>query len=213
MSEKSSLRKFVEYINSHILPFIDYGELQKSYDTDMEYAKGILHRLHNAMIKTYGDEHLDYMSGEEGFVMIPAVVRGIESEKMCIALVDLDLHSSGEHWGTSFLCKYGVIDQSGEFIKNNSILKAETAEINAMYLPYDYCYTASIPCDIHIDENRLPKKIKEVLRDFRNYRVTLQHEQEEKPSVIEKIRKGDGEKSASQKPKTPKNKKKTEPEL
>lgn len=42
MSEKNGIDRFMEYINNHILPFIDYGSLQVSYDTDMVYAKGVL---------------------------------------------------------------------------------------------------------------------------------------------------------------------------
>ena len=185
MADKSKTDQYVEHINSRILPFIDYYELQASYDTDMAYAKGILNRLHEAVAEVYGGGSLDETDGDEGFVIVPGVVCGRDSGKICIALLDLDLSSSGEHWGTSFLCKYGVIAQDGvERVSNNdAVLKSEIREIVSIYLPYDYCYTASIPGDIHVNRAKLPEKIKAVLADFRNHRAVLQFEQDEDNEV------------------------------
>jgi len=174
MSDKSKTDLFVEHVNSHILPFIDYSALQASYDSDMVYAKGILNRLHEAMVTAYGSERLSETDGENGFVVIPGVVCGRESGKTCLALLELDLSSSGEHWGTSYLCKYGVISQDGA--ANNSVLKSEIKEINAAYIPYDYGYTATIPGDIHVDRASLPDGIKSILDDFKNHRAALQSE-------------------------------------
>ena len=181
MEGKNPTNRYVDYINSYILPFIDYYKLQYSYSTDMVYAKGILNRLHEAMIKVYGSERLDIDDTEDGFVIIPAVVRGSESKNICIALIQLDLSSSGEHWSTDFLCKYGVISQDGNSVmqNNNKISMSEFKEIKSMYIPYDYCYTAAIPCDIHVDRARLPEVLKSVLQDFRNHKAELQFEHEE----------------------------------
>ena len=179
MDEKNRADQYAGHINSRILPFIDYTELQASYASDMVYAKGILNRLHEAMVEIYGSERLED-DGGDGFVLIPGVVRGIDSGKMCVALLELDLSSSGEHWGTSFLCEYGVIGQDGiEKVSNNdAVLKAEITEIVSKYLPYDYCYTASVIGDIHINWNRLPEEIKDVLKDFHNHRAALLHEED-----------------------------------
>lgn len=173
MSEKSTVDRYVEHINRHILQSIDYAKLQKSYDTDMVYAKEILNRLHEAMVNAYGHERLDeYAGDEDGFVVIPGIVRGKESGKIGLALLDLDLSSSGEHWGTSFLCEFGVISQTED--KEDHVAKT----LSKRFAPYDYCYTATIPGDIHIHEATLPDELKAVLRDFRN----------NKPSVLEGIR-------------------------
>jgi len=205
MSEKNKTDQYVEYINKHILPFIDYSKLQDSYNIDMAYAKGVLTRLHEAMVEVYGSDRLNEFDGDEGFVVIPGAVQGKESKNVAIALLDLDLSSSGEHWGTSFLCHYGVVSQSGDMKdpERESVMK----EIGS----YDYCYTAAISGDIHVDNNRLPEELKDILSDFRNHRAVFQNEREEKPSVLDKIR--EAEKAQKEPKKDKPSQKKTGPEL
>ena len=186
MRNKSKLEQYVDDINSNILPHIDYERLDASYRTDMVYAKGVLNRLHEAMAEAYGGEQLVERDGDEGFVIIPGVVRGRDSGNMCIALLDLDLSSSGEHWGTSYLCKYGVISQTGDNAALGDELKAQMREMNAAFIPYDYCYTATLVSDIHIRHDALPEELKAVLADFRNHRALLLHE--EKPSIKDRLR-------------------------
>jgi len=179
MADKNTTDKYVDYINKHILQSIDYSELQKSYGTDMSYAKTVLNKLHDAMVKVYGSEQFDEYDGDDGVVIIPGIIRGRESGKMCVVLLDIDLYSSGEHWGTTFLCEYGVINQNQVYSKTAD--SAELRKAIAPYSVYDYCYTAEIPDDIHIDKTRMPEDIKSVLRNFRNHAG-------EKPSVIKQIR-------------------------
>jgi hypothetical protein len=227
MESKNKTEKYVEYLNSHILPFIDYTELQNSYGTNMIYAKGILNRLHEAMVKIYGSECFDEPYSNDGLVVIPGVVRGINSGKMCIVLLELDLSSSCEHWGTSFLCKYGVIGQEGnEAVSNNDkVLKSEVREVLEAHLPYDYCYTASIPNDFHVVKAQLPKELKAILDDYQNHRAVLQFEHEElvsdkkhkirntrngKPSVIQELRRAAQARKESKKERPLRNKTKPE---
>ena len=179
MIEKNKTDIYVDYINKHILQSVDYSELQKSYDTDMLYAKTILNKLHDAMIKVYGGEQLGEYDGDDGIVIIPGIVRGRESGKMCVVLLDIDISSSGEHWGTTFLCEYGVVNQNQAY--SNKANAAELRKAIQPYGSYDYCYTAKIPGDIHIDKARLPEDMQSVLRDFRNHNG-------EKPSVMNQIR-------------------------
>ena len=161
MNEKSSTHRYIEYINANIVPFIDYDELQKSYATEkMTYARCILNKLHEAMVKIYGSEQLEEFDGDEGFVAIPGFVRGRDNGQLCLALLDIDLSSSGEHWGTTFFCKYGVISQA-DFDKYPA-----AREIVKQIGVYDYCYTATIPGDIHVDNGRLPDKLKEILNEL-----------------------------------------------
>jgi len=179
MIEKNKTDIYVDCINKHILQSVDYSELQKSYDTDMLYAKTILNKLHDAMIKVYGGEQLGEYDGDDGIVIIPGIVRGRESGKMCVVLLDIDISSSGEHWGTTFLCEYGVVNQNQAY--SNKANAAELRKAIQPYGSYDYCYTAKIPGDIHIDKARLPEDMQSVLRDFRNHNG-------EKPSVMNQIR-------------------------
>lgn len=178
MSGNSKTDLYLDHIRSHILPFIDYSELQRSYETDMVYAKGILNRLHITMGLVYGGESLGGM--DEGDVVVPGIIRGSRSGNLCIALLTLDLSSSGEHWGTDYLCKYGVISQDGNspISNNDRVLASEVKEINDAYLPYDYAYTATIPDDIHVDFDSLHYQIKDILTDFHNHHAELLYEGE-----------------------------------
>jgi len=178
MDNKSTVDRYIDHINDHILPFVDYDRLQKSYATDMVYAKGILNRLHEAMVQCYGIDRLDMHSGDEGFVLIPGVVHGKESGNVYLALLDLDLSSSGEHFGTEFFCEHGVVSQSRD---------VDSPAMNAIWErigSYDYCYTATIPGDIHIDKSRLPDKLKSIMADFHVHREVFAHENTEKRTRI-----------------------------
>lgn len=219
------LTRYVDYINVNILPFIDYDKLQKSYATDTAYAKGVLNCLHGAMVKIYGSEYLDWRTSEDGFVMIPGIVQGRENGNICLALLDLDLTSSCEHWGTTFLCKYGAISQSD--IGESPAADAITKHIGT----YDYCYTALTHDDHHVDFETLPSKLKAVLADFERYKMVSKPKEPlrfravgsatkaKKPSVLDELRddakaaKSGSTKDASTANKSEKTKKKYEPEL
>lgn len=164
---------YIRSINAHILPFIDYPALHRSYETDMAYAKGILRRLHDAMIAAYGSEKLYEVDSGDGFVLIPGVLRSQVSGRMCLALLELDLSSGGEHWGTSYLCKYGVIPEGIERLASKGAPVDAVREMNRLYIPYDYGYTAVIPNDIHIRKSSLPEPLRDVLYDFHNHSTDL----------------------------------------
>ena len=185
----NKIAEYIEYINSRILAHIDYNKLHRSYETDMVYAKGILNELHEAMVKCYGSEILDRHDGDDGFVLIPGVIQSrAHKQNLCLALLHLDLSSSGEHWGTEFICKYGVISQNSTDSESNSdkYLKAVEKYLASTYIPYDYGYTAIIPHDHHVRKDMLPERLLSVLEDFRNHRAVLKVE-DERPSAVEKL--------------------------
>jgi hypothetical protein len=189
MGEKNKTERYTDHINSHILPFIDYSELHKSYETDMAYAKGILNRLHTAMIDIYGGERLDEQDGDDGFAVGPGVIRAEKSGGMCLALFDLDLSSSGEHYGTSYLCKYGVVSQDMDALKAKGVPTFAAEIMNKAFIPYDYGYTATIPCDIHVTKSRLLEALRDVLNDFKNHNADLIFdENEDNPHGLEAYR-------------------------
>ena len=153
MSEKSAPEKYSNYLEEYIFPFVDFEKLQKSYGTDMVYAKGLLHCLHEHMIEFYGGERMDEKNSLRGMVYIPAVLRGDISGNVCLAMLTLDLIAKGEHWETSYLCGKGIMTDD--------------------YIPFEYCYTADIPGDYRIDKEKLPDEIKSVLDDFKNHSFEL----------------------------------------
>jgi len=209
LSEKNGLEKYADELNNNILPNIDYNKLQESYSTDMVYAKGVLNRLDKAMEAAYGTVALSHDDGDDGFVLVPGVIRGRESGNMCLALLELDLSSSGEHWGTSYLCKYGVVSQTaaGNDPETGEAAQAMAKEMNKAFIPYDYCYTAAVLGDIHVQPSQLPKELREVITDFRNHRAVLLNE--EKASVIDRLKDSVNEAKPSAGQEKPK---KTDPE-
>lgn len=171
LKEKPPTERFIEYINANILPFIDYNQLSQSYRTeDKAYAKGILNLLHTAMKEQYGTDMLapSYASMEDDYAVIPGVIQGKKSGEVAIALLGIDLASSGEHCQTDILCHCGIVSQG-----SSELPAPVMAKINAAYMPYDYSYTANIPGDIHVDKNRLPDGIKEILSSFQSHTAEL----------------------------------------
>ena len=122
-------------------------------------------------------------------------------------MLDLDLSSSGEHWGTSFLCKYGVIAQNGD--RSNP----EVKEICSAIGSYDYCYTATIPDDIHVDNESLPAELAAVLKDFRKYKSEISRPSDKprknskKPSLLDGVKEAEKTIKENDKDNQPKNKK------
>lgn len=101
--DKTSI--YVDYLNQKVLPTIDYDRLQASYGTQVkDYAKSVLHLLYKAMVQCYGTDCLT--EGVTDYVMVPGVVQSKEKRNLCIALLELDLTSSGEHYETNFLTGY-----------------------------------------------------------------------------------------------------------
>ena len=151
--------KFIDYINSKILPNIEYGKLQESYATDdKQYAKSVLHDLHEAVKLCYGTSEFDGDSydSNDGFVLLPGVVLGIKTGKIAIALLEFDLSSAGEHRQTTFLLDIGLVPQATDNKKLN-------ARIIRDFMPYEYGYTTVIHRDIHVNPDTLPEAIQDML--------------------------------------------------
>ena len=148
---------FIEKLNSEIIPYIDYENLERSYkSTDKTYAKEVLKAIHNKFMSVY---NTDALKESDEMVTLPAVIKGINTDEICIGVVDIDLESSGEHWGTAFLTKHGLLQQgSSELTKDEKQFLAET------FSPYVYAYTIGVENDIHVNINNLPPDMKEFLQ-------------------------------------------------
>ncbi|OQB11475.1 MAG: hypothetical protein BWY15_02457 [Firmicutes bacterium ADurb.Bin193] len=148
---------FIEKLNSEIVPYIDYEKLDQSYkSTDKTYAKEVLKAIHNKFMSVY---NTDTIEESDEIVTLPAVIKGINTGKICVGVVDIDLESSGEHWGTGFLTKHGLLQQG-----SSELTKTEKQFIDENFIPYVYAYTIGVENDIHVNINNLPSDMKEFLQ-------------------------------------------------
>ena len=161
---------FIQNLNRFLVgKDFDMYKLSKSYETeDKQYAKDVLREMHKIFVETYETDCIDEIDdAENDFLYIPAVIKSIDTGKTCIGLVHLDRTSSGEHWDTVYMTKFGIISQSDP--KDNEFV------INEMksFMPYNYWYTPEYEGDIHVNKQKLPKDIKEML----DYAVTEEQTQ------------------------------------
>lgn len=158
--------KYIETINKNILPYIDYKRLQQSYESeDKGYAKMTLYTLHETAVQIYGSSLGCH--GNLDFAVIPGVICSKEIGKVCLALLGIDLESSGEHCSTDFLTRYGVVSQGHV---TSAVVKRF---INENYGPYDYGFTLPVHGDIHQRPSDQPQAIKEILSTFEAYAAEL----------------------------------------
>lgn len=97
-------------------------------------------------------------------MLLPGVVQSKDTGELCIALLELDLQSSGEHCATDFPIRYGCISQSEQEMPDD-VRKF----LRETYGAYDYGYTATLTDDIHVDKSSLPPEMREVLEHFRKH--------------------------------------------
>ena len=153
-SEKEE--RFYDALNKDIFPNISWGDLGDAYEKrDFGYIKEILRKMHNAFVVAYGT---DTLNEDMGFVSVPGVVLGGNSE-ICLALLDLDTMSSGEHWGTTFLTPYGIYQDEE---KCHPLAKQYSSKM----IPYEYWYTVGFDEDHHTDLESCPRDIREMIDDI-----------------------------------------------
>jgi len=145
-----------------ILMVTDLDKLDKSCNSlKQEYAKEVLKKLHNAFVETYGAIYLTSYAFD--FIDVPAVVRSIQTGHIGIGLVSLDLSSSGEHYGTSFITPIGVINHgSGDLDEEQRNYMSNT------YMTYEYWYTVDIEVDNHVNFNNVQPKVASLLSSCRD---------------------------------------------
>ncbi len=148
-------KRYLEKLNTEILSRVDFDKLDSSCNSEnVAYAAGILKELHEAFVSVYGT---DTPETTLGFVSAPAVLRG-KSGRMAVGLVSLDLESAGEHYGSYFFTRFGVIDDGA---RDNGPQAA--AYLKFLFQPYDYWYTVTIERDHHVDFDNVPEAVADIL--------------------------------------------------
>lgn len=149
-------KEFIDKVNK-VLREIDYNRLNLSCNNEnTDYASDTLLKMHHAFEEVYGE---GYVEESYGMVMMPAVVRGRNTDVHGLAIVTLDLKSAGEHWGTIFLTPMGVLDQ-----QSKELTAEQMNLLNKYYGPYDYWYTPLIERDIHVDFTTMPEQAANIRR-------------------------------------------------
>ena len=145
--------EFVRSVNENVIRHINWRDLSHEYKKrDLNYATEILKQMHQEYVKTYG---ISYAVRNMGFVTFPAVIQGKDGV-IYPGLVDLDLQSSGEHYGSSLITPFGVVNH------NDSMTEKE-AEIMKTVIPYNYWYTVFFDGDIHVDNDHVPFEVEQML--------------------------------------------------
>lgn len=163
MAEKDLIEQYIDRLNSDILPGIDFERLDRSCNSqDTGYAVEVLKNLHETFVGVYDT---DVMACDEGheFVCVPAVVQARKTGHLTLALLDLDLESSGEHWGTCFFSPMGLMEQGSKTASEKGM-----NYIRENYIPYDYWYTPKIYGDIHVDTHSTPEAVTGLLSEARD---------------------------------------------
>lgn len=152
--EESKMNRYIDKVNA-IIKHVDFGVLNISCNLgNPNYAQNILLDLHKAFEEIYGN---GYVEEENGMVLMPAVIRGEESEIQTLALVTIDLMSSGEHWGTIFFTPGGIIEQGDPELNDE-----QKRAISEYYMPYKYWYTPLVENDIHVSFDEMPESVQNI---------------------------------------------------
>ncbi|HCA30072.1 MAG TPA: hypothetical protein DEP23_11140 [Ruminococcaceae bacterium] len=140
---------FTEYLNREVLSSVDWAKLGK-----IKYIKELLKQITDKFCEIYDANELEY---DMEFVLVPALIRVCESGDLYAGIVQLDLTSSGEHYGTDFFTRYGVMN-----IDNEQLTEKELRYVRSLH-PYDYFPTVQYPDDIHVDWSRCPKEVWDII--------------------------------------------------
>lgn len=152
MNHKESIQKqedFAEYLNREVLFSCNFESLCKP-----EAVKELLKDMTNKFREIYGtDELIEDME----FVLVPAVIKPEKCKELFAGIVQLDLTSSGEHYGTDFFTPFGIINPC-----NENLLAVHKKYLRLLH-PYDYYPTIQYPGDIHVNWSKCPKEAMDVV--------------------------------------------------
>ena len=174
--EELSEKKELEFLMKvrEIFENVDFELLHISCNSDgNSYAAEKLLAMHLAFEEVYGE---GYVNESYGMVVMPAVIKGIESDVHALALVSLDLQSSGEHWGTTFFSPVGPLMQLSD-----KLTEAQKCFIKVNYMPYDYWYTPLVERDHHVDFESMPESVVAIRKLVEEHLASQQTQKMEGP--------------------------------
>ena len=154
--------EFVRSVNENVIRHIDWNTLSQEYENrDLTYATEILKQMHQEYVKTYG---ISYAVRDMGFVTFPAVIQG-QDGAIYPGLVDLDLQSSGEHYGSSLITPFGVVNHNDSMTEREKGIMKTVIPYKYWYtvIPYKYWYTVFFDGDIHVDNDHVPFEVEQML--------------------------------------------------
>ena len=140
---------FTEYLNRKVLSSVDWKKLNT-----LKYLKELLKQMTDKFCEIYDANDLDY---NMEFVLVPALIRVCESGDLYAGIVQLDLTSSGVHYGTDFFTRYGVMN-----IDNEELTEKELKYVHSLH-PYSYFPTIQYSDDIHVDWSKCPKEVWDII--------------------------------------------------
>lgn len=154
--DEKNISAFLHILDAKVLPKIDYEKYRTSCQNhELDYPSEILRMFHEAFVQVYGDGVITEDDAED--ILLPAVIQAHKTGDILIGLVQLDLWSSGEHWGTDFLTPVGLVDPREDSAGEMS------QYLRNVVIPYDYYYTPEVEGDIHVDKYDAPDAIKTML--------------------------------------------------
>ena len=89
------------------------------------------------------------------------MIVGRKTGHIALRLVELDISSYGEYWGTDFLTAHGVISHGSDSAPKHNEYLAQA------FGGYDYWYTAEVMRDIHVDFDDVPDAVAAILDPVR----------------------------------------------
>lgn len=154
MTQKESFKAqddFISFLSNEVLADCDFNSL-----TDTSYVTDILRKMTKGFCRIYNSDEITY---DMDYVLVPAVIKPENESRLYAGIVQLDVTSSGEHYGTDFLTEFGVIGQSNErpLAVHRKFLRS--------VIPYEYYPTVPYPGDIHVDWSKCPSEVMEIIHE------------------------------------------------
>ena len=150
VSEEKQVR-FIDKVNKEAMPCFEWVGMRHAYQTgDMSCPTDFLKLLYEKFLEVYDP----VLESGMGMVTVPGVVETADGT-VYVALIDIDVDSSGEHWGTAFFTPEGILQDHDE----------ESWSKIRPFIPYKYWYAPTIENDCHVDWDECPDVVREMLSE------------------------------------------------